>query len=58
LAPFVHKYRDEIEQELEEMNASFTNEEAKEKYLDNKTYKYVVQQMQNFVFGLNTPSRW
>ena len=41
LSPFVHKYSEEIRQDI-----------------DEKTYNYVLQQMQNFVFGLNVPSRW
>jgi ribonucleoside-triphosphate reductase len=36
---------------------SFGNEEEKKKYLYKKTHKYVTQQMQNFIFGLNVPSR-
>ncbi|MCT4617724.1 MAG: ribonucleoside triphosphate reductase [Candidatus Gracilibacteria bacterium] len=58
LAPFVHKKREEIREELEEFGAKFDSNEAKEKYIYDKTYKYVLQQMQNFVFGMNTPSRW
>ncbi|MDD3144923.1 MAG: ribonucleoside triphosphate reductase [Candidatus Gracilibacteria bacterium] len=58
LAPFIHKYKEEIEQELDEVNASFKDEKEKKDYIYNKTYKYVYQQMQNFIFGLNVPSRW
>ncbi|PID86447.1 ribonucleoside triphosphate reductase [Candidatus Gracilibacteria bacterium] len=58
LAPFVHKYKEEIENELKEVNASFKTKEEKDKFIYDKTYKYVYQQMQNFVFGLNVPSRW
>ncbi len=58
LAPFVHKYKEEIKKELQEVNSSFKSEEEKEKYIYNKTYKYVYQQMQNFIFWLNVPSRW
>ena len=58
LAPFVHKYREEVEQELEDCWAQFPNEEQKEKFIYKKVYKYVYQQMQNYVFGLNVPSRW
>lgn len=58
LSPFVHKYRKELEENLENSQANFTTPEAKEKYLDETTYNYVLQQMQNFVFGLNVPSRW
>lgn len=57
LAPFVHKYKVEFEQELDEMGMKFATPEAKHDYVYKKTYKYVTQQMQNFVFGLNVPSR-
>jgi len=43
---------------LKKTNASFKTKEAKKKYIHDKTYKYVYQQMQNFIFGLNVPSRW
>ena len=59
MAPFVKKYSIELE---EEINASgiynFPNEEAKQKFIDKKTYDYVLQNMQSFVFNLNVPSRW
>jgi ribonucleoside-triphosphate reductase len=40
------------------MGMKFATSEAKQEYIYKKTYKYVTQQMQNFVFGLNVPSRW
>ncbi len=58
LAPFVHKYKKQIYNELEEVGAQFESEEAKEEFVNKKTYKYVYQQLQNFIFGLNVPSRW
>jgi len=58
LAPFVHKFKEELEHELIELWVKFETEEKKQKYIYDKTYKYVYQQMQNFVFGLNVPSRW
>lgn len=58
LAPFVHKRKKEYEKELEELWVKFETEEKREKFLYKKIYKYVYQQMQNFVFGLNVPSRW
>lgn len=58
LAPFVHKKRVEIEDDLKESNAKFESEKEREEYIYNKLYKYVYQQMQNFIFGLNVPSRW
>ncbi len=58
LAPFVHKYKKQVQTDLEKTNASFSSEAEKQKYIYDKTYKYVYQQMQNFIFGLNVPSRW
>ncbi len=58
LAPFVHKYKKEIKKDLKKVNAQFKSKELEEKYIYDKTYKYVYQQMQNFIFGLNVPSRW
>lgn len=57
LAPFVHKYKMEITKEAEELKVPFASEQAKQEYINTKTYRYVTQQMQNFVFGLNVPSR-
>lgn len=58
LAPFVHKYYHEIEKWLSDHGRWFASDEDKEKYLYDETYKYVLQQLQNFIFGLNVPSRW
>ena len=58
LAPFVHKYRVEQEKELDDMGMKFESPEAKKTFVNKKVYKYVTQQMQNFIFGLNVPSRW
>lgn len=57
LAPFVHKYKTETMKELDDLGVKFPSEKAKEEYVSKKTYKYVTQQMQNFIFGLNVPSR-
>lgn len=57
LAPYIHKYKKSIEDELDTVRAQFENIEAREAYVYTKTYDYVKQQMQNFVFGLNVPSR-
>ncbi len=57
LAPFVHKYKVELEKDMNEMWAKFESEQAKKEYIDKKTHKYVTQQMQNFIFWLNVPSR-
>ena len=58
LAPFVHKFQKQTETELENLWVKFESEEKKTEYIYNKTYEYVYQQMQNFIFGLNVPSRW
>lgn len=58
LAPFVHKYKTELEKEFSELWVKFSSEKEKKEYIDKKTHKYVTQQMQNFIFWLNVPSRW
>lgn len=49
LAPFVHKYEKEVEQNLEVAKSALTPEE-KTAYIEKETYKYVRQQIQNFIF--------
>lgn len=56
LAPFVHKYRTEIEKEVEDLRTTLSPS-AYRAFIDKKVYKYVTQQMQNLIFGLNVPSR-
>ena len=56
LAPFVHKYKSEVEADLEATKVGLTPEE-KEQFIYNKTYKYTKQQLQNFIFNMNVPSR-
>lgn len=58
LAPYVKKFSLEVEKELEESHASFPTEAERAAYIDDKTYKYVHQNIQSFVFNLNVPSRW
>lgn len=58
LAPYVHKYQAELEQELVQLGAQFASAEERADYIYDHTYKYVKQQMQNLIFGLNVPSRW
>lgn len=58
LAPFVKKYAMELDYSLENSDASFATREAKQRYIEERTYKYVFQQMQSFVFNVNVPSRW
>lgn len=57
LAPFVHKFKTELYEDMEISWAHFESEEKKKEYVDLKTYKYVKQQLQNFIFWLNVPSR-
>lgn len=58
LAPFIHKYKKSLTKELEETWSTFQNDKERQQYIDDRTYKYVKQQMQNFIFWLNVPSRW
>lgn len=58
LAPFVKKYKMELEESLVEDGVSFPDEEAKTRFIDKKAYEYVHQNIQSFVFNLNVPSRW
>jgi ribonucleoside-triphosphate reductase len=58
LAPFVKKYEMQMEQEIKEVGMLFKNKKAQQDYIDKKTYEYVLQNMQSFVFNLNVPSRW
>ena len=58
LAPFVHKHQEELKSKLYNLGIVFASSEAEKEYMYDETYKYVVQQMQNFIFGLNVPSRW
>ncbi len=58
MAPFVKKYSLEIEDSLEKTGAQFETPEARQSYVDRKTYDYVYQNIQSFVFNLNVPSRW
>jgi len=58
MAPFVKKYSREIEDSLEKIGAQFETPEARQSYVDRRTYDYVYQNIQSFVFNLNVPSRW
>ncbi len=58
LAPFVKKFEMELRDELSKAGVSFPSPEAQDKYIDDKVYDYVYQNMQSFVFNLNIPSRW
>ncbi|MCF7905665.1 ribonucleoside triphosphate reductase [Candidatus Gracilibacteria bacterium] len=58
MAPFVKKYEVELAKDIEDHKMLFPTEIAKQEYIDEKTYDYVLQNMQSFVFNLNVPSRW
>lgn len=58
LAPFVKKHELEIRAELASHGALFIDEQAKERYVSDRLRRYVKQNIQSFVFNLNTPSRW
>jgi ribonucleoside-triphosphate reductase len=58
LSPFVKKYEEELIEDLDKSGISFSSEELKKQFIDKKTYRYVFQNMQSFVFNLNIPSRW
>ncbi len=56
LAPFVKKYELELEKDLSVILPE--NSVAKQEYIRQKTYEFVHQNVQSFVFNLNVPSRW
>lgn len=58
LAPFVKKYELEVRDDIGKYAVMFVSDEAKEKYVADKVYEYVYQNIQSFVFNLNIPSRW
>ncbi len=58
MAPFVKKYEMELREEIAKAEMRFPNENALEQFIESKTYGYVKQNMQSFVFNLNIPSRW
>ncbi len=58
LAPFVKKYELELRADMERYGAMFVDDGARERYIADKVYEYVYQNIQSFVFNLNIPSRW
>ncbi|MEI7512720.1 MAG: ribonucleoside triphosphate reductase [Candidatus Uhrbacteria bacterium] len=58
LAPFVKKYDMEVRADLKAAGVTFQDEASGEKYVNDRVWKYVKQNIQSFVFNLNTPSRW
>lgn len=55
LAPYVRKHSEELREELRDM---VLNHDELAEYIERKTYKYVYDCIQTFVFNLNVPSRW
>ncbi len=41
---------EELRADIENFGMTFSSEEEESKYIKDKTYQYVLQQMQNFVF--------
>lgn len=58
LSPFVKKYKEELQEEIDKYDINFDSKQEKQKYIEEKTYDYVHQNIQSFVFNLNVPSRW
>lgn len=57
MAPFVHKYQEEVKKEIMEVNPNMPEKE-REEFIYKKTSKHVKQCLQNFIFNINVPSRW
>ena len=55
LAPFVKKYELELEADLV---GAYGDTPVPRDYITKKTYEFVHQNIQSFVFNLNVPSRW
>ena len=58
LSPYVHKYCEEVKKEISDFWMKFNSIEEQEDYVEKRTYKYVLQNIQSFIFSLNFPSRW
>jgi ribonucleoside-triphosphate reductase len=58
LAPYVRKYQMEVAAELDQAGVSFPDVAMRGRYISERVWKYVKQNIQSFVFNLNTPSRW
>lgn len=58
LAPFVKKYSLELAAELKRYGMKFPTVAKRRQYIADKTYEYVYQNLQSFIFNLNIPSRW
>lgn len=57
MAPYVHKYKEEVRKEIKEINPDLSKEKLEELVL-KRTSKHVKQCLQNFIFNINVPSRW
>ncbi|MCA9364286.1 MAG: ribonucleoside triphosphate reductase [Candidatus Moranbacteria bacterium] len=58
MAPFVKKKELDIRADITKYQMSFLSTDDREKYVQDKLYAYVYQNVQSFVFNLNIPSRW
>lgn len=63
LAPFVRKLKYELEDDFLEAfqlgcHEGIPTEEAKNSWVEKRLRKEVMQQMQEFIYNLNVPSRW
>lgn len=63
LAPFVRKLRYELEDDFLEAfqlgcHEGIPTEEAKNSWVEKRLRREVMQQMQEFIYNLNVPSRW
>lgn len=58
LAPFVKKYELELRADLEGYGLTSGDGTTLGRYIADKVYEYVYQNVQSFVFNLNIPSRW
>lgn len=63
LAPFVRKLRYELEDDFLEAfqlgcHGGIPTEDAKNSWVEKRLRKEVMQQMQEFIYNLNVPSRW
>ena len=58
LAPFVRKRKYELEDSFKEAAGEGYDPEKMKEWVDNKLTTHILQQMQEFIYNLNVPSRW
>lgn len=58
LAPFVKKFELELRADIEGYGMTFHSNADQERFIADKVYAQVYQNVQSFVFNLNIPSRW